>query len=68
MGTCPEIQPHIAVLISAYATSFDEQGAIQQALGRAARATLAQQKAQSLSETLGSNLDEMIKQQVLLHN
>ena len=64
MGTCPEILPQIALLISSYESSRSVQDDIQQALGNAARERIAMQKADSLSETLGSNLDEMIKLEV----
>ena len=64
MGTCPEILPQIALLISSYESSRSVQDDIQQALGNAARERLAQLKAKSLSETLGSDLDEIVKQEV----
>ena len=68
MGVCPDIGTQISVMMSAYESSRAVEGDIHQALARAARARIAEEQALSLSQTLGSDLDTKVKQQVWLIN
>ena len=64
MGTCPDIQPVIAMLETAYENSLDMQLEMVENLAQVARGRLAQQASETLSQTLGSDLDEQIKEKV----
>ena len=61
---CPDIDEQIALMIESYESSRGAQGDIQQALASAARARIAMEKANSLSEILGGALDNKIKLEV----
>ena len=60
MGVCPEILPTIEILMSLYESSMEEQDNMAASLVSLARARIAQQKAEDLSQLLRSNLDELM--------
>ena len=60
MGSCPDIQAIIAQLAVSYENSIDMQLDMVENLAQVARARLAQQAAETLSKTLGSDLSEEI--------